>query len=55
MNKKLEELRKEFLDECAEIEDYCIENGYPSNGTNYELMVDELMHEAKYSELFCFD
>ena len=32
-------LEKEFDAECKSIEEACEEEGYPSNGSNYELVV----------------
>ena len=34
-------LEQEYLDECAEIEEDCIAEGYPANGSNYELRCAE--------------
>ena len=30
-------LRAEYAKECEKIADQCVEEGYPSNGSNYEL------------------
>ena len=34
-------LEQAYLDECAEIEEDCIAEGYPANGSNYELRCAE--------------
>ena len=31
----------EFADACSFISEECVEEGYPSHGSNYELRVDE--------------
>lgn len=45
-------LYKAFEDECDEIAQQCEAEGYPANGTNYELRVEALMEEYPYKELF---
>ena len=45
-----EEALKEYKEEIAGIADLCAEEGYPSHGSNFELMVDAL--RPYYPELF---
>ena len=46
----LEDLYDQYLEECRQISEQCVEEGYPSNGSNYELRVEAL--EQYYPELF---
>lgn len=46
----LEARLDEFLSECDEIAAQCEEEGYPANGSNYDLRVTNLMR--RYPELF---
>lgn len=48
----LEELRKEFEEECADIAAECEAEGYPSHGSNYELRVATLTGSEYYAKLF---
>ena len=41
---------KEFRERCEEIAQQCVEEGYPSHGSNYDLRVEQLMKE--YPDLF---
>lgn len=34
---KICEIERAYLEECAEIEEGCEKEGYPSNGSNYDL------------------
>ena len=34
---KICEIERAYLEECAEIEEDCEKEGYPSNGSNYDL------------------
>lgn len=38
---KICELEKEYLKECEEISKQCIAEGYPSQGSNYELRCED--------------
>lgn len=44
------DLYKQYEQELLEIEEGCEEEGYPSNGCNYELRVERL--QEMYPELF---
>lgn len=46
----LEDLYKDFLEECEEIAEECVAEGYPSHGSNYELRVERL--RESYPELW---
>lgn len=46
----LEEQYKQFRAECDEASEYCEEQGYPSTGENYELMVENI--KKNYPDLF---
>jgi hypothetical protein len=46
----LEDLYDQYLEECRQISEQCVEEGYPSHGSNYELRVEDL--EQYYPELF---
>ena len=35
-------LRAEYAKECEKIADQCVEEGYPSNGSNYELRCENI-------------
>ena len=35
-------LRAEYAQECEKIADQCIEEGYPSHGSNYELRCENI-------------
>lgn len=43
---------EEFLLDCEEIARECAKEGYPSNGSNYELRVEALMKSPYYADLF---
>lgn len=45
-----EEALAEYIAECDSISDQCIEEGYPSHGSNYELRVEAI--QPDYPELF---
>lgn len=45
-----EEAMKEFRAECDEISAQCVEEGYPSHGSNYDLRVEAL--QPYYPEIF---
>ena len=45
-----EEAVKQYKEECEEIAIQCEEEGYPSNGSNYDLRVAAL--EPYYPEIF---
>lgn len=46
----LEDLYKQYLEECDEIAEQCEEEGYPSHGSNYDLRIENL--QKSYPELF---
>ncbi len=46
------ELWNEYVAELGEIAQECADEGYPSNGSNYELRVEELRKSEHYAELF---
>lgn len=46
----LESVYEKYLAECEEIAEQCEKEGYPANGSNYALRVEEL--EKNYPELF---
>ena len=46
----LEDLYKQYLEECDEIAEQCEEEGYPSHGSNYDLRIESL--QKSYPELF---
>lgn len=46
----LEDVYKDYLEECDAIAEQCIAEGYPSHGSNYELRVERL--RESYPELF---
>lgn len=46
----LEDLYKQYLEECDEIAEQCEEDGYPAHGSNYDLRIEQL--QKSYPELF---
>lgn len=50
--KNLDELQAEFLAECEDIAALCEEEGYPANGSNYDLRISQLMELEYYAPLF---
>ena len=46
---------KQFKSDCEDIAEECEKEGYPSNGTNYELRVEDLMQSDYYRPLFYDD
>lgn len=40
----------QYLEDCRQISEQCVEEGYPSHGSNYDLRVADL--EQYYPELF---
>ena len=50
MISELDMLYDQFLSECEEIAEECEAEGYPAQGSNYDLRVEQLMQ--KYPELF---
>lgn len=46
----LGEMYEEYMNACEEIAQQCVAEGYPENGSNYELRVYQL--QADYPELF---
>lgn len=49
---ELNELLNEFDAECEQISRECVEEGYPSHGSNYDLRVTQLMELEYYAPLF---
>lgn len=49
------EIFAEFDAEVAAISDECVEEGYPSHGSNFELRYEQLYrdYQQMYPELFC--
>ena len=45
-----EKIYEEYLTRCEAIADQCEADGYPANGSNYDLRVEQL--QADYPELF---
>lgn len=41
---------RRYKDACLEIEMECVEEGYPSRGSNYEMRVEQLQYS--FPELF---
>ena len=53
-NTKLDALMEAYRQECREISDLCVEEGYPSHGSNYEVRCASLwedMYREDYESL----
>ena len=51
-----EKIHNQFLAECEEISDECMEEGYPSTGYNYDLRVADLeeWYDGEYGYIGLF-
>lgn len=49
----LTEVYNQYVEDCEEISEQCVQEGYPSRGSNYELRVEGL--RQSYPELFAAD
>lgn len=49
-----EEVRKSLMTELREIEEYCVRQGLPSNGSTYDLMAEDVrrQYNEEYPEYY---
>lgn len=50
-----DELYDEFWSECEAISEECVAEGYPARGSNYDLRVENLMHDPRFEVLFAVE
>ena len=53
--KKIDLLYAEYKEECEDIAEGCIEEGYPSNGSNYELRSSSLWDDYYKEQIYFYE
>ena len=54
IDREIQELLTSYDEDCKDIADLCVEEGYPSHGSNYELRCESLwnsFYAEEYADL----